>query len=68
MPHQIIDKIENQITERHNDLELCTLAELPAASSGGQFLRDATKIATQKPLIHAINFIDTTGVVIISAP
>ena len=68
--HQIIDQIENQITERHNDLEL--LAALwpnyQPHLQVANFLRDATKIATQKPLIHAINFIDTTGVVIISAP
>ncbi|NLP02015.1 MAG: hypothetical protein GX089_05945, partial [Fibrobacter sp.] len=68
--HQIIDQIENQITERHNDLEL--LAALwpnyQPHLQVANFLRDATKIATQKPLYHAINFLDTTSIVRISAP
>jgi len=67
---QIIDKIENQIIERRNDLEL--LAELwpnyQPHLQEANFLRDATKIATQKPLYHAINFLDTTSIVRISAP
>ena len=67
---QIIDKIENQIIERRNDLEL--LAELwpnyQPHLQVANFLRDATKIATQKPLYHAINFLDTTSIVRISAP
>jgi len=66
----LTDQIISLVHERKSDIEI--LAQLwpnyPEENQEANFLRDATRIANQKPVYHTINLLDTNSTVRISAP